>query len=381
MQKLLLIIILALIAVGAQAKKTEDDIDHLALASLLLSDNHFIRAKATLDEANQEEKDFDFARFHTLLGLAHKGLGDLPAARINFRDAVKAGETDPSLHVYLAQIAYELQDYTDAIAEIDLSGPLLEQAPALWAMKAQSYWLLKKPKSAWSTLNKAQIKFPEDLRFLRRKTFYLMDLGLYQEAAESGKQFLEQSAGSPEDYMAIGNALRVSKQYPQALIFLEKAHALYPDHAKITQVLAHTYLDQGHTSTAAELMTKASLFDEKLRVEAAELYRRADRLHQALNLNAQIQDENEKLKQRLAIYLKQQRFDMMLNMEDELYRSELLKDEDIRYAMAYASFKNADFERMERHLQKITRGDLFRKAIELRKAAEACRENPWQCLG
>jgi hypothetical protein len=67
-------------------------------------------------------------------------------------------------------------------------------------------------------------------------------------------------------------------------------------------------------------------------------------------------------------------------MERDLTRLGLLDDEDIRYALAYAYFKNGDFESTERQLQQLTRPDLFRKAAELRSAMQDCAEDRWQCL-
>ena len=67
-------------------------------------------------------------------------------------------------------------------------------------------------------------------------------------------------------------------------------------------------------------------------------------------------------------------------MERDLRRVGLLDDEDLRYALAYAYFKNGDFEATERQLQQLTRPDLFRKAAELRSAIQDCAEDTWQCL-
>jgi hypothetical protein len=46
---------------------------------------------------------------------------------------------------------------------------------------------------------------------MRRKVFYLMQLQLYQQAAQLGKQYLNKSDAKASDYIAIGNALRLSR--------------------------------------------------------------------------------------------------------------------------------------------------------------------------
>ena len=97
-------------------------------------------------------------------------------------------------------------------------------------------------------------------------------------------------------------------------------------------------------------------------------------------LNGQISDQKVKLRQRLALLLELQRYEQAAAMDDDLRRTGLMDDEDIRYALAYAVFKVGDFDNAEIHLQKLTRPDLFRKAAELRRAIQDCSEDAWQCL-
>ena len=68
------------------------------------------------------------------------------------------------------------------------------------------------------------------------------------------------------------------------------------------------------------------------------------------------------------------------SMETPLRRIGLLNEEDPRYAIAYAFFKTGDFAAAERHLAQLERADLFRKAAELRRAIQDCREDSWRCL-
>jgi len=56
-----------------------------------------------------------------------------------------------------------------------------------------------------------------------------------------------------------------------------------------------------------------------------------------------------------------------------------LKDDTIRYAVAYAFFKSGDYDRADRLLSGISEPDIFRQATELRKAMEDCRNEQWRC--
>jgi hypothetical protein len=97
-------------------------------------------------------------------------------------------------------------------------------------------------------------------------------------------------------------------------------------------------------------------------------------------LNGQIGDQETKLRQRLALLLELQRYETAALMRRDRTGLGLLEDEDVRYALAYASFKTGDFEATEALLQALSRPDLFRKAAELRRAMADCAEDAWQCL-
>ena len=221
--------------------------------------------------------------------------------------------------------------------------------------------------------------FPDDYAFQRRKVFYLIDLGLYQEAAEQGQAYLDRSDGSLEDYVAIGDALRRSGQVDRALRFLEVAKLRFPDDTLVSKVLAHAYIEKSSLHVAADIIDAASRQDTALIPEAAELYRRAGQVYRAMLLNSQVRDQNAKFKQRMDLLLELGHFEQAAAMEQDLYRTGLLDNEDIRYALAYAMFKVGAFESAEKHLSLLRRSDLFRKAVEVRRAIEECRATPWRC--
>ncbi len=273
-----------------------------------------------------------------------------------------------------------LQDYAGAIGALEGAGAAVERVPSVYHMKAQSYWLLEDHVMALATLDQASETFPDDPSFLRRKVFYLVDLGLFQRAAALGRRYLAQSEGKLEDYVALGNALRASGELQEAAVLLEQAQLHYPDSPEVRKVLAHVYIDRGQLGVAADVLYKAALLDPPLMAEAAELYRRSGQIYRALIINSQLSDQPEKFRQRLALYLQMENFEQAAAMELPLRRVGLLEDEDLRYAIAYALFKTGDFEAAETHLASLERPDLFRKAAELRRAIQDCATERWRCL-
>jgi tetratricopeptide (TPR) repeat protein len=382
---LILWMALALPVAAQEAAPEGDDVDHLALASLLIGDGNFERARSVLAGVDPDDENLDRVRFYSLEGLVALNLEELARAAVAFERvaeaAVEREQPVPEvIWLYLAQAYFGQQDYADVLRALDRALPETAELPSVYLMRAQSHWELDQTESAWRVLAAGVERFPDRAgEFTRRQVFWLVDLGLYQQAADIGLEFLERERATTEDAVAIGNALRQAGQFDQALKVLEVARLNDGDDLTLTRVLAHTWLGRGEVLPAADLLNAAARRDPALVLEAAELYRRAGRLIQALMLNGQVIDQPGKLRQRLAILLELERFDQAAAMEETLFRTGLLIDEEIRYALAFAYFKTGEYDQVERHLAGLSSDDLFRKAVELRRAMEQCTAEPWLC--
>ena len=377
----LLALALSLLLVApAVAQEDDSEVDYLALASLMLRDGNLDRAINALDQVDLEAEDVNLVRYYTLRGMTHMRRKELEPARDALDNAVSAGDAEPVVYVYLAQVNYQLEDYAGAVYALDKAGAAVERIPSVYHMRAQSHWLMGEKTMAIAVLDQASEIFPEDPSFQRRKVFYLMDIGLFKEAVVQGKSYLERSEGKLEDHIALGNALRASGELDEAAVFLEQAQLTFPGSPEVKKVLAHVYIERGEMSAAADMLYKAALLDPVLLPEAAELYRRSGQTFRAMNLNSQIANQEEKLRQRLALYLEMGSYEQAAAMEIPLRRVGLLAEEDLRYAVAYSLFKTGDFSAAEQHLAQLNRPDLFRKAAELRRAIQDCAEDSWKCL-
>ncbi len=374
------VLLLAMCLPGWAKEKAPAVTDFINLAAVMIKDGHYDRALLALQSVDLEDEKTDLARFYTLQGLAYLSLNDLLLAKDSLQNAIKNGQQDKVIYVYLAQVHYGLKEYRETVEAIDKAGAAGDAYPSLVEMKAQSYWILKQPDNAITALNEGMRRFPKDYRFLRRKVFYFVELQLYQEAAELGRDYLALSDAKAKDYVAIGNALRMGREYRQALSILEPARLQFPDDITVAKLLAHTYLDQRDINAAAFIMEQAALRDPELISEAAELYRRAGRLYKALSLNAGIRDQKTKMKQRLAVLLALKHYEQAANMQAGLYRAGLLDDQNIRYALAYALFSVGRYQAAEKHLEYLKEPDLFKKGIELRRIMNECREEVWKCV-
>ncbi|MGZ8239898.1 MAG: tetratricopeptide repeat protein [Methylobacter sp.] len=351
----------------------------MPLAAMLIKDGNHDRAIKTLQTIDLAQEGLDLARYYTLLGMAQMGLEDWASAKDSLARAIANGQADPVIFVYLAQAHYGLKEYQETLATIGRAGDVFKMYPALLEMKMQAHWLLKQYDQAWDALTLAEALFPDNHKFLERRVFYALDLGLYRNAAELGREYLSKSVAKAQDFVAIGNALRLSRQFDEAANILEFARLSYPEHVTIAKVLAHTYLDQGMTHAAAAILDQASQYNPEFIAEAAELYKRAGRFYRALELNAKISDQTTKLKQRLAILIGLKQYEMVINMESGLHRNRLLGDQSVRYALAYAAYAVGDFDKAKKHLGYVKESGLFKQAMELQRLMQECETEKWKC--
>lgn len=382
---LVLVLSAPAVAQDDSTSSPEDEVDRLSLAALLIGDGKYDRARGVLAAVNLGDEEVDRVRYHSLDGLIALNLDELARAEAAFERALQAGrdsEEPPAevIWLYLAQARFGQADYAGTLEALDGADPDTTELPSVYLMRAQSHWQMGDLEAAWRVLSQGAGRFPDRAGdFTRQQVYLLVEQGLYQEAAALGQRYMAQGKATASDALAIGNALREAGEFDQALRILEAARLEDSDNVRLARVLAQTWLDLEKILPAADIMHAAARQDPALMAEAAELYRRAGWPMQALTLNAQVIDQAKKLKQRLAIFIELGRFDQAAGMESDLVRTGLLSEEDIRYALAYALFKTGRYDQAESHLSRLTRNDLFRKANELRRAMEQCRDEPWRC--
>lgn len=378
-----LLILLLVMARGTGAKSL-DLPTLLDQAAKMLQDSQPSRALAVLLSQPPPEGEAEKLlklrrRYHTLAGLAYLKLSQYPKALEHLEKASAEGQPEPVLFVYLAQGYFHLQRYQDTLKAIDNAKAVLDQYPALYEIKAQCLWQLHQEEAAFETLTQARQRFPGELSFLRRQVFYLLEKKLYHQAAELGLEYLKASQGSAQDYAAIGNALRLGGALLPASTVLEQGRLRYPQDPTLAKLLAHVYLSRQMPQAAAWILEQAARFDPSLYSDAAECYRRAGAYYQALYLNAQVLEVKTQRRQRLALLLALRRYEEALAMERPLARAGLLKEDAVRYALAYAAYRAGRLGLVETYLDAISDPQIFRQAAELRRLLKECEDQPWRC--
>lgn len=353
------------------------DIDYLGVAAVMIRDGNFERARTALESVDTGAEEFDAARYYTLAGLVALRSGENERAADAFAAAVDAGQSDPTINVYLAQAYYSTGRYEETVRTIE-SVQNLRSFPALYGVQAEALWQLERREEAFSILSRAISLFPSQTQFRRQRILYLIEQDLTRQAAEESVAYLAVMENDPEAYITIGEALRRGGISDLALQTLESARIRYPDNERILLVLAQAYLSADLPRAAASIVEEAAARNPALAYDAAEIYRRAGDFQRALYLNTQVTDADRKSLQRFNILLGMERYEEAVALEPRLNRSGAVSDDAVRYALAYALFQVRNLSGAAEYANRIESSDYFRHATQLRRAIETVRSERYQ---
>lgn len=381
----LLALVLAPAGVAAQ-----EEVDHVALAAVLIRDGHYDRAEIVLSEVNLKDKKVDLPRYHTLRGVISLQHEQHAEAIGHFRDALKtakarkaadekAPEPDPALYLYIAQAHYNIGQNREALVALDEDRAAVDNRPTTWLLRSRCLWKLEQWDDTWQVLREAYARFPKHHDFLKHQVFLLVEMDLFQEAVQKGHEYLKVAGVNPDAYVAIGEALIQAGQSHEAVLLLEEARLRFPDTEDVAIRLAHAYLKSGMNLAAAGVFEDLAHRDSEYAHDAAELYRKAGYVRLAFYFNAQVVDQKKKLRQTVSLLVEGDRFSELLTLRSRLDRLGLLEDEEIAYAMAYGYYRSRRYGEAETFLKRVQRPDLYNDVIALREAMSACTETAWGC--
>ncbi len=356
-----------------------DGVDHVALASRLYQDGHFDRARSVLSSVDTKTLGDQAADFHTLQALLALKDGQHQVALDALHGALGAGKTDRMIYVYFAQAYWGLENWKMVVQSVKNAGASADTIPELHVMKSQALWRMDRKSDALDALVEGAKLFPENLDFERQQVFILLELGLNQEAIERANAYISRTQPLATDYLALGQGLRRNGQHEQAIHYLETARLLFPEDLEVIGQLSRAWSDAGKPLVAADLLQRAADSEPRFILEAAELYRRAGAYERALFMNAQVDDQAAKFRQRIGIMVDMEQFEDVAALHGRAARLGLLEDDAVRYAMAFSLFKTSDYARCETLLKGIKDPQLFKAATQLRAAIAHCEADPSAC--
>lgn len=372
-------VLLILLLLTNSAWGGEKHIDYVNLAAGLLKDGYAKRAQDALGKVDVSRNNFDFARFYTLKGILMHNLAYPSLSNIFFDAAVKQGQTNPSIYLYIAKNDWQLHNYADVLAALDKAGEAAKENEQMLVIKAEAYKQQGMLDEAWAVLDEGIKRFPASANFYRQKFYYLLELGYYQQALIYAKKILQAREYSAKDYLSVAYTLRENKQYADAAALLEEAVIKYSGNKKMIELLGQVYIDQQHFMMAALVYDWASVSYPDFALKAAGLYLKAKQPVRALQLNRRVLNQKEKFKQRLGIDIYLDDYEAMVSTEPALKRYDLLKDDNIAYAIGYGYYMNGDFTNARKYLKQVSDSQLFAKASHIFQKIEKCQDEPFEC--
>ena len=85
------------------------ELDHLALATVMLKDGHIKRAAAALKSVDLKDESVDQVRYFTISGVIAMQLKDFTAALKAFDKVIALGQGTPAIHITRARCAFALK--------------------------------------------------------------------------------------------------------------------------------------------------------------------------------------------------------------------------------------------------------------------------------
>ncbi len=409
-----------------QAKETEEQtINHMEIAAIMYYDGQYDKALEELQQAKDAHMKIEWDKYHNMRGLIFLKNEDYQASINAFKKAIiatkqkvyeppveeqpkreylfsvfstkeKAEEPtvkkplfDPEklrrdqieeIYIYLSQVYYKAEQYIDAVHALDAAGEKGRASASLFTLRAECYWKADQKGAAIDALSRGAKLFPEDATLLKQKFYYFAELKLYQASIAAAKAYMKKIPANAQEYISLAQMLQSGGESEEAIKVLEEAKLKFPSSAKVHILLGHYYNQKDMPHVTADLFEKGSLYDKNYLKEAAEMYRRNGELAHALYLNSMMTDKEEKTKQKVAIYIGKGEFEKIIGLKDALDRYGLLKNDNMRYALAYAYYMVKDYDRAEAQLKKIEDDELFSKATVIRKNIEKCRSNSLECI-
>ena len=411
--------LLVLLNAASYAATNNEEIDHIALATLMIYDAKYAKAKEELSLVDKKSAKYDAANYYTVVGVLNSKQTQTNKAIEAYKKAIEATKTKKfeapkiltkekylfsigstqkkaqapkfdgeakrqekieQLYMYLTQEYYKLKDYKNTLLSLQNAGEKGKSRAGLFTLRAECNYKQEHYADAIASLNAGIKKFPDDTKLLKQKFYYFADLKLYQAAIEASKVYMNKVGVSSKEYIALAQMLIGANQIDTAIELLEESKLRFPKEPTIGILLGHMYLKKDMQHTTAHLFEESSYYDKKYLKDAVEMNRRAGENLHALYLNTHNIDKVEKLKQKIAIYLQAGEYRKIIGLKKALRRYKMLDDDNLRYALAYSYYMSDDFTSAEEQLKYISDSELFSKATVIRKNIEKCSNNSLECL-
>ena len=160
------------VSLDAKSSNSEDMIEHLALATLMIYDARYKKAEEELALVNKKSSKYDEADYYTVVAVLNSKRGSTKKAITAYKKAIKATQTKKFLapknvtkDKYLFSIG-KTKKKKDSMPKFDAKKKKQEKISGLYMNLTQEYYKLKDYKNTVESLESAGEKRQESCRSL-----------------------------------------------------------------------------------------------------------------------------------------------------------------------------------------------------------------------
>ncbi len=231
---------------------------------------------------------------------------------------------------------------------------------------------------AWKTLWTARERF-HSFAIEQEVISLLIDLKMIHEGLNMSLAWLAQHQSPATHALNLAEMFQSRQASSSALTILEMARAQYPSNMDVNLALSQIYFQKNWMWAAEEGFRRAAINDSKYYYHTAELNRQTKRFERSLYFNSSVVDEKERLKQKIATYVDANKYSLIASLDSVIQRSELQKDDEVRYALAYSLVRMGAIDRPLSYLSQITKPELIEKTTVLRQTLLECQTKKEVC--
>jgi ribosomal protein L22 len=331
-----------------------DEFEGPALVDSLIRDGKLNQAEAELKSISERTD----AYYHSL-GHLEMANENWEAARLSYQRA----SPSPQRELWLARSYDRLSDFANCTRAYENSAKLWLDSDSDAIRKAACEFRTQKVREAWMTLKLAYGR-RESFPLHRERVALALECGLSQVALDLALQTKNVSSAQLLDMAELFHAKKFDRE---SLTLLEWARMRAPFDADVNLSIAQVYFGRGLKRATVEAFERAAITQPKYHYHLAEFHRQAGRRIQAQYHNILTPAKTEKLKTQLAQWIDRRQYPLIAAVEPLILRSDLVRDDEVRYALAYALSRQAESERSLTYLAKIQQPELLEKSLHLKK--------------
>lgn len=348
-------------SIAAVVEPLYDELSELDLVEVLIRDDKLDLAQQELEGKPQS------SRYWILRG-------HLEMARKNFAQGLHnylKSEPSEERSLFLARSSYGLQKYEDCRKQYRQSGHLWKKSEEDIIAKSKCEFQTKSWQEALDSLEQGELVF-KSFSLKREHVALLLDLGLNQLALSLATS--EYGSVRSSELLSLAQLFSEKKATKENLAFVEYARAMAPRDIEIQVLSAQLAFQTGHLRTTLDSLIRSAALSPRYQFHVAELYREMGKFEQATFHSQLIQDSQERLRSRMAIYLDRKNYSLVASMDSLVGREAGAGDDEARYAVAYALFAQGNFDRSFSYLNSIRQSSLIEKTSQLKKTLKEARD-------